>query len=110
MNNQTTWTLRENGETLSERTETYSLISRIAYLAGVEQRIFENPSEPPKEVTTRLKASSIKDLNILVLLEQACQAVHANMTVKEKRMFFDRCIKSLRIVFACDGQAVIQMG
>ena len=63
-----------------------------------------------KEVVTRLKASSIKDLNILVLLEQAYQAVHANMTAKEKQMFFDRCIRSLRIVFAGDGQAVIQMG
>lgn len=63
-----------------------------------------------KEVATRLKASSIKDLNILVLLEQAYQAVRANMTAKEKQTFFDRCIKSLRIVFANDGQAVIQMG
>lgn len=63
-----------------------------------------------KEVSDRLRDTKIKDLNIRVLLEQAYLAVRANMTAKEKQRFFDCCVKSLRIVFANDGQPVIQMG
>lgn len=69
---------------------TYTVVSKVAYLIGVQKRIFENEYEPPKmEWYEKLHAD--KNARIVRNLCMIRTALELNFKAINKRMRFDMC-------------------
>ena len=49
-------------------------------------------------------------INVQNILQEAYTATRANLTTAEKRQFYDRYIRPMKIVIAPDGEATIELG
>ena len=69
---------------------TYTVVSKVAYLIGVQKRIFENEYEPPKmEWYEKLHAD--KNARIVRNLCMIRTALELNFKAINNRMRFDMC-------------------
>ena len=75
------------------KAETYTIVSKIAYLIGVEKRIFENPYEAPQmeqfvELEKNRDARIIRNLSMLrTKIEQHFGAIHYAMRYEMKNLY-----------------------
>ena len=58
----------------------------------------------------RSKLSDALNINLQELLSQAYQTIHVNLSEDEKQQIYSRYIKPTKIVFAANGEAVVQLG
>ena len=49
-------------------------------------------------------------INVRGLLDEAIKVTRADMTVSERNQFYDKYIKSMKLVIAPDGEATIELG
>lgn len=87
---------------------TYTVVSKVAYLIGVQKRIFENEYEPPKmEWYEKLHAD--KNARIVRNLCMIRTALELNFKAINNRMRFDMC-KDSRPVPRQARRSILQIG
>lgn len=96
---------------------TYEIISKATYLIGVPKNIFENPHEPPKiDIYRELELNknariidNVVQFNVIDMFDEILRDTRVEMSPSERKQFFDKYIKTLRMCINDDGRVSIDI-